>query len=58
MENQLIIDYCFKSILIELYVLSDFSSVILALNKHISEKNTFEPKMFQLLKIKNITKRY
>ena len=40
-------------ILIKLYVLFDFSSVILALNKQFSEKNSFEPIIFQLLNIQN-----
>ena len=40
------------------YVLSDFSSDILSLNVHFSEKKSFEPTIFQLANIKNITKYY
>ena len=40
------------SILIKLYVLSDFSSDFIALKTHLSEKKSFEPIIFQLPNIK------
>ena len=47
------------SILIKLYVLSDFFSDFKVLNIHFSEKkNSFEPTLFQLPNIQNITKQY
>ena len=41
-----------------MYVLSDFSSDIIALNIHFSEEKSFEPIISQLPNMQNITKLY